>query len=160
LTGHVLMFTILVNISFTIERRKVQLSTRARYGLRALLDIALSADKGPVLLRQIAARQELSRPYLEQLILALQSAGFIRSIRGKKGGFILVRNPSEITLDEVVKALERTVSLVQCVNDAQVCSRSIHCATRKLWARLTDVMHAELKGLTLSDLMEWQDASA
>ena len=152
MTGHVLMFTILVNISFTIERRKVQLSTRARYGLRALLDIALSADKGPVLLRQIAERQELSRPYLEQLILALQSAGFIKSIR--------VRNPSEITLDEVVKALERTVSLVQCVNDAQVCSRSIHCATRKLWARLTDVMHAELKGLTLSDLMEWQDASA
>ena len=160
MTGRVLMFTILVNISFSIERRKVQLSTRARYGLRALLDIALSADNEPVLLRQIAERQELSRPYLEQLTLALQSAGFIRSIRGKKGGFVLVRNPSDITLDEVVNALERTVSLVRCVNDAQVCSRSINCVTRKLWMRLADALHSELKGLTLKDLMEWQNASA
>lgn len=138
----------------------MQLTTRARYGLRTLLDIALCANRGPVLLRQIAERQELSKPYLEQLILALQSAGFIRSIRGKKGGFVLMKDPSEITLDEVVKALERTVSLVECVNDAQVCSRSINCATRKLWVRLADVMQKELKGLTLKDLMEWQEASA
>ena len=138
----------------------MQLTTRARYGLRALLDIALRSDNGPVLLRQIAERQELSKPYLEQLILALQSAGFIRSIRGNKGGFVLMKDPSEITLDEVVKALERTVSLVECVSDSQVCSRSINCATRKLWVRLADVMHKELKGLTLKDLMEWQDASA
>jgi len=134
----------------------MQLSTRTRYGLRALLDIALSADNGPVLLREISLRQDVSKAYLEQLILTLQSAGFIRSIRGKKGGFMLMKSPSEIKLDEVVKALERTVSLVECVNDSQVCSRSIDCATRKLWIRLTDLIQKELGSTTLQDLMEWQ----
>lgn len=137
----------------------MQLSTRTRYGVRALLDIALCADREPVLLREIAERQEVSKGYLEQLILALQSAGFIRSIRGKRGGFVLIKSPSEITLDEVVKALERTVSLVECVNDSQICDRSVNCATRKLWIRLADVMQRELRGLTLKDLMEWQKTS-
>lgn len=137
----------------------MQLSTRTRYGLRALLDIALCADKEPVLLREIAERQEVSKAYLEQLILTLQSAGFIRSTRGKKGGFSLTKSPSEIRLNEVVKALERTVSFGECVNDSQVCTRSFNCATRKLWIRLTDLIQKELGSLTLQDLMEWQKAS-
>jgi len=133
----------------------MQVSTRTRYGLRALLDIAEQGGERPVLLREIADRQEISKPYLEQVILTLQSAGFVRSIRGKKGGFFLSKSPSEIKLNEVVKALERSVSLVECVNDAGVCSRSPNCATRQLWVRLTDLMQTELERLTLEDLMNY-----
>lgn len=134
----------------------MQLSTKTRYGLRALLDIALHADKGPVVLREMEERQGVSKAYLEQLSLLLQSAGFIRSIRGKKGGFVLTRTPSDIRMYEVVKALERTVALVDCVNDPQACPRTDHCATRKLWQLLTDVIHRELEAITLQDLMEWK----
>ena len=134
----------------------MQISTRTRYGLRALLDIAEQGGERPVLLREIADRQEISKAYLEQVILTLQSAGFVRSIRGKKGGFFLTKYPSEIKLNEVVKALERSVSLVECVNDAGVCSRSPNCTTRQLWVRLTDLIHTELERLTLEDLMNHQ----
>jgi len=134
----------------------MQFSTRARYGLRALLDISLHGDEKPVLLKDIQVRQEISKPYLEQILLILQSAGFIRSIRGKKGGFFLARSPSEIKLIEVIKALERTISFVECVSNPQMCLRSDHCATQELWRRLTKILYRELESLTLEDLVRWQ----
>ena len=133
----------------------MQLSTRARYGLRALLDIALHGQRA-VLLQEIAERQGISRSYLEQLLLVLQSAGFIRGIRGRRGGFVLVRPPSEIRLGEVVRALERTLSLAGCVEDPQACPRAGHCTTHYLWQRLTEVLQRELNSLTLEDLLRWQ----
>lgn len=134
----------------------MQLSTRARYGLRALLDIALHDNEKPVLLEDIKVRQQVSKPYLEQLLLVLQSVGLIRSIRGKKGGFVLNRPPAEIKLSEVVKALERTITLVECVNNPLVCRRTDRCATQELWRRLTKVIYQELDALTLNDLIQWQ----
>jgi len=133
----------------------MRLSTRSRYGLRALLDIALHEDERPVMLREIAEREGISKPYLEQLILALQAAGFVRSIRGKKGGFVLAKAPSEIPLIEVIRALERTFSFVDCIDNPQTCPRNVHCVTKKLWHRLKEALERELTGLTLQDLMEW-----
>lgn len=119
------------------------------------MDIALHEDERPVMLREIAEREGISKPYLEQLILALQAAGFVRSIRGKKGGFVLAKAPSEISLIEVIRALERTFSFVDCIDNPQTCPRNVHCVTKKLWHRLKEALERELTGLTLQDLMEW-----
>ncbi len=133
----------------------MKLSTRARYGLRALLDIALHGGKRPVLLSEIALRQGISKSYLEQIILSLQASGFIISIRGKGGGFILAKPPQEISLLEVVRALEGPISLVDCVENPSICPRKESCATTLLWQRLKEALERELEGLTLEDLTSW-----
>ena len=134
----------------------MQLSTRVRYGLRALLDIALNSNNGkPVLLKEISERQNLSRSYVEQLLLTLQASGFIKSIRGKKGGFLLAKPPEEIDLYSVVKTLERTMNLVECTISNN-CPRGGRCATQELWNRLSNVIRKELENTTLKDLMEIQ----
>jgi len=133
----------------------MKLSTRARYGLRALADIALHQNGKPVLLREIAKRQGVSKAYLEQIILTLQAAGFIRSIRGKRGGFLLAKPAEEISLLEVIKALEGPVSLVECVEDPKVCPRKERCPTTRLWERLKEALERELQGLSLKDLLSW-----
>ncbi len=134
----------------------MQLSTRVRYGLRALLDIAMnSRNERPVLLKEISERQNLSRSYVEQLLLTLQASGFIKSIRGKKGGFLLAKPPEEIDLYSVVKTLERTMNLVECTISSN-CPRRGRCATQELWNRLSSIIRKELEGTTLKDLMEIQ----
>jgi len=138
----------------------MQLSTRSRYGLRALVDISLNETDGPVLLRDIAARQNLSRSYTEQLLLALQSAGFVHGIRGKKGGFTLAKAPSEIRLIDVVTVLEGTFCLVDCVDDPEACPRIKGCPTQLLWRRLTTVLRDELAQLTLQDLAGQKEISS
>jgi len=138
----------------------MQLSTKSRYGLRALLDIALHANEGPVLLREIVERQRLSKSYLEQLILLLQSGGFVRSIRGKKGGFVLAKSPSDIRLLDVIGVLERTLCLAECVDNPDLCPRNRDCVTQRLWGRLTDMVRNELASLTLQDLIYWQKGTA
>ncbi len=134
----------------------MQLSTKSEYGLRALLDIALHSNDGLVSLREITWRQDISSSYLEQLMLSLQSAGMVRSIRGRKGGFTLTKPPSEIKVLEVLRSLERTLTLFDCVNNPGICSRQENCATNELWCRLTEAFIRELDAYTLEDLMNWE----
>lgn len=134
----------------------MKLSTRARYGTRALLDVALHHSEGPVLLRDIARRQEISLPYLEHLIAPLIVAGIVRSTRGARGGISLLKPPSEIKLSEVLDSLEGSIALVECLNDPKVCSRSGSCATRDVWGELKKAMNGVLVSLTLQDLVERQ----
>jgi Rrf2 family cysteine metabolism transcriptional repressor len=134
----------------------MRLSTKGRYGLRALLDLALHQDEGLVLLKDIARRQELSLPYLEHLIAPLIAAGVVKSKRGARGGVSLLKPPSEIKLSEVVRLLEGSITPVDCVNNPALCHRSNFCVTRDIWVEMKEAMNQVLDSTTLQDLVERQ----
>lgn len=134
----------------------MKLSTRTRYGTKALLDLALHSGEKPVLLKDIARRQEIPLPYLEHLIAPLIASGIIRSVRGPQGGVWLAKPPQEINLGEVVRLLEGSIAPAECVNDPNSCPRSDLCATRELWGELQEAMHGILESTTLQDLVEQQ----
>jgi len=134
----------------------VKLSTRGRYGTRALLDLAIHREKAPVPLREIARRQGISLHYLEHLIAPLVSAGIIRSTRGARGGVQLVRPPQEIKLSEVVQLLEGLTIPVECLNNPESCPRCDLCATRDIWAEMKRAMDEVLESTTLQDLVDRQ----
>jgi len=134
----------------------MKLSTRARYGTRALLDLALHSGEGAVLLKDIARRQEFSLPYLQHLITPLIAAGIIKSTRGARGGILLLKPPAEIKLSEVLQLLEGSIAPVDCVNNPKTCPRSDLCVTRDIWGELEKVMNAVLESTTLQDLVERQ----
>jgi len=134
----------------------MKLSTRSRYGTRVLLDLALHHDEEPVLLKDIAQRQQISLQYLEHLITPLIAAGIVRSMRGPKGGVSLVRLPEEIKLGEVIQLLEGSFAPAECVNNPKTCSRSDLCATRDIWSELKKAIDDVLESTTLQDLVERQ----
>jgi len=134
----------------------MKLSTRGRYGTRALLDLALHGGKEPVPLKDIARRQQISLLYLEHLITPLVAAGMIRSTRGARGGVQLARPPQEIKLSEVVGLLEGSIAPVDCVNDPKACPRSELCVTRDIWIELKEAMDGVLESKTLHDLVQMQ----
>ena len=134
----------------------MKLSTRARYGTRALLDLALHGSNGLVQLKDIALRQNISLHYLEHLIAPLIGAGIIRSTRGARGGVQLVKHPSEIKLSEVIQLLEGSISPAECVNNPESCPRSDLCIIRDVWSDLKKAMGGVLESTTLQDLVERQ----
>ena len=134
----------------------MKLSTRTRYGTRALLELALHSGKEPVSLKDIARQQQISLPYLEHLIAPLIAGGIIRSTKGPKGGISLARKPGDIKLIEITQLLEGSVAPVECIDNPEVCKRSEFCATRDIWSELKDVMDDFLKATTLQDLAEKQ----
>jgi Rrf2 family cysteine metabolism transcriptional repressor len=134
----------------------MRLSTRGRYGLRTLLDLALHQDEGPVLLKDIARRQEFSLPYLEHLIAPLVGAGLVGSTRGTRGGVWLLKPPAGVKLGEVVQLLEGSIGPVDCVNNPALCHRSAFCVTRDIWVEMKEAMSHVLDSMTLQDLVERQ----
>ena len=134
----------------------MRLSTRGRYGLRTLLDLAIHQDEGLILLKDIARRQEFSLPYLEHLITPLIGAGLVGSTRGARGGVSLLKPPAEIRLSEVVRLLEGSIAPVGCVNDPALCRRSASCVTRDIWVEMNEAMSRVLNSMTLQDLVERQ----
>ena len=134
----------------------MKLSTRGRYGTRILLDLALSDGEGPVPLKDIAQRQQISLPYLEHLIAPLITTGMVRSLRGARGGIWLARLPQEIKLSEVVRVLEGSIDPVDCVNDPGACPRSASCVTRDIWNEVKEAMYEVLESKTLQDLVYMQ----
>jgi len=134
----------------------MKLSTRGRYGTRMLLDLALHREEGPIPLKDIAQREQISLMYLEHLITPLVAAGMIRSTRGARGGVWLARPPQEIKLSEVLGLLEGSIGPVECVNDPKACPRSDFCVTRDIWIELRKAMDGVLEAKTLQDLVEMQ----
>jgi len=134
----------------------MKLSTRGRYGLRALLDLSLHQGEGLVLLKDIAQRQEISLPYLEHLITPLLAGGMISSTRGAQGGISLLKHPKEIKLSEAIQLLEGSLAPVECVNHPEICSRSNICVTRDIWIQMKSAMSQVLDSTTLQDLVERQ----
>jgi len=134
----------------------MKLSTKGRYGTRAMLELALDYKKGPVLLRDIAQRQEISERYLERMMTALVSAGLVRSSRGKHGGFTLARPPGEIRLSQVIQAVEGSIAPASCVDDPKLCDRVDICITRDIWKRLKKSMLETLDSITLENMVVMQ----
>ena len=134
----------------------MKLSTRGRYATRALLDLALHQGEAPVLLKDIAQRQQISLPYLEHLITPLIAGGIVWSTRGARGGISLARPPEQVKLSEVIQLLEGSIAPVECVNNPGVCSRSELCVTRDIWCELKKAMNGILESTTLQDLVERQ----
>ena len=134
----------------------MKLSTRAQYATRALLDLAIHQREEPVLLKDIAQRQQISLRYLEHLITPLIAAGIVLSTRGPRGGVSLAKPPEEIRLNEVVQLLEGSIAPVECVDKPGICPRSELCVTRDVWSELKKAMNGILESTTLQDLVERQ----
>ncbi len=134
----------------------MKLSTRGRYGARFMLDLATNEADGPVLLRELAGRQNLSSKYLEQLVGPLRKAGLVKSKRGVKGGFLLAKPPEQIRLLEIVEAVEGPLVLVHCVLHPEGCPRYARCVTTEVWGEVTQNIRDVLRRITLADLMKRQ----
>ncbi len=132
----------------------MKLSTRGRYGTRALLELALHYGEGPVPLKDIAHSQQISLQYLEHIITPLVAAGIVLSIRGPRGGVSLAKPPEAIRLSGVIQLLEGSIAPVACVSDPKYCSRSDFCVTRDIWGELKKAMDGVLESTTLQDLVE------
>ncbi|MFH1151191.1 MAG: Rrf2 family transcriptional regulator [Actinomycetota bacterium] len=137
-----------------VERCTMKFSTRARYGMRAMLDIALYGDGGLVLLREIAERQDISKRYLEHMMTMLRNGGLVVAERGAGGGYRLARPAERIRLDEIFEALEGDIATVECVRDGSACERAESCVTRVLWTEVSDAIRSVLERRTLADLAE------
>ncbi len=134
----------------------MKLSTRAEYGTRALLDLALHREEGLILLKEIAQRQEISLPYLQHLIAPFIAGGIVRSARGARGGVSLAKPTGEIRLSEVIQLVDGAITPAECVDNPGICSRSASCAPRDIWRELKVAMNGILESITLRDLVERQ----
>ncbi len=132
----------------------MKLSSRSRYGLRAILELAVDYGNGPLQIKTIAKREDISNKYLEQLIAMLKSSGLVRSIRGPKGGYILTRPPNEIKLSHVFTTLEGPIVAVECLEHPEYCPKCTDCVTRQVWAKMQSAMMAVLENMTLQDLVD------
>jgi len=138
----------------------MKLSTRTRYGLRAMVQLAAHEGDRPLGVSAIAAEQELSPKYLHSLMTSLKAAGLVRSVRGTRGGFLLKRDAGEISLDQVVQALEGSISLVDCVEQAGICGRAETCPPRDVWVGLATKLRQYLAEVSLQDLVSRQAKAA
>ena len=139
----------------------MKLSTRGRYGLRAMIDMAQNQDSGPVVARTIAERQGISERYLEQLMVPLKRAGLVKSIRGSQGGYILGGDPEKITAGDIIRVLEGPIAPVECVaeTDPESCRRQEHCITRVLWTQVRNAIALVLDSYSLADLARESQSS-
>jgi Rrf2 family transcriptional regulator, cysteine metabolism repressor len=132
----------------------MKLTTKTRYGVRALLEIARRYGGPPVSLKEIAGRQSLSLKYLERLASNLQRAGLLTSVRGARGGYVLSRHPEQITLREVYEVLEGSGGFVDCTTEPPGCEIAGACVTRDVWARMYEASMQVLESITLADLVQ------
>ena len=132
----------------------MKLSTRTRYGILAVLELGQNYGKGPVQLKKIAARQHISEKYLEQLMMALKSAGIVRSVMGSRGGYVLARSADQVKLSDCFLCLEGPVITAECVEDREQCPRTSECLSRKVWVEVHDAIMSVLESTTLQDLYD------
>lgn len=133
----------------------MMISTRGRYALRLMLDLAEHQDSGHVPLKDVAARQEISKKYLEQIIPVLNRAGMLVTVRGYQGGYRLARRPADYKLGEILRATEGSLAPVACLEEQQnACPRSADCATLPVWTGLNKVVSEYLDGITLQDVLD------
>ncbi|NVL91103.1 MAG: Rrf2 family transcriptional regulator [Desulfobacterales bacterium] len=132
----------------------MKLSTRSRYGTRMVLDMAKHYNEGPIQIGEIAQRVNVSVKYLEQLIIPLKKADYVKSVRGPKGGHMLKKAPNETTIGEIVNVLEGGINLSECVENPDVCDKSKDCLARGIWEGATKAMYDKLNSMTLSEMIE------
>ena len=133
----------------------MNISTRGRYGLRALLEIAVQPDEEPVTIRDISQRQQMSVTYLEQILHKLKKAGIVRSVRGARGGYVLARKGDKITVSQIINALDGPISISYCDSPQlreKSCIGPSACVSRILWKKLETIIESTLSSVTLADL--------
>ena len=134
----------------------MKISTTGRYALRLMVDLAMNADKQPVRVKEISARQEISDKYLEQIISVLTKAGFVRSTRGPQGGYRLAKEPKDYTVGSILRLIEGKLCPVACLEtDENVCERRAGCITLPLWEKLDEAINNIVDNVTLQDLIDW-----
>ncbi len=129
----------------------MKISTKGRYGIRLMLSLALHYDKGTLPLKSIAKEQDISEKYLEQIINPLTKSGLVKSYRGAQGGYILTRAPEDITIGEVLRILEGSLSPVDCV-DHIICPNADTCVSLSIWKKMKDALDEVVDGISLADL--------
>lgn len=133
----------------------MKISTKGRYALRLMLDLALNSNGDYITIKSIAARQEISEKYLEQIISLLHRAGYVKSTRGAQGGYKLAKSPSEYTVGDIIRLTEGSMAPVDCVN-ARECSRSKICVTRDVWKEIHEAICEVVDNITLETLVDKQ----
>jgi len=131
----------------------MKLSTKGRYGVKAMVDLAIHYGKEPVSIKSISERQNISEYYLEQLFSPLRKANLIKSIRGAQGGYILNNNPKDITVAEIMEVLEGPIEISDCLEEG-TCINVDCCATRLLWVRIKDSIDSVMQSTTLQDMLD------
>lgn len=134
----------------------MKLSTKGRYGVAAMYDLALHYGQGPISLKSVAQRQSISEHYLEQLMGTLRKAGYVKSVRGAQGGYTLTKEPYQITVGDIIRIMEGPIAPVDCLLSGRVnndyCDRAGICVTRGVWAKVRDSINSVLDSITLADL--------
>jgi Rrf2 family cysteine metabolism transcriptional repressor len=133
----------------------LKLSTKGRYGVKAMIDLAQHLGEGPTSLKSIAERQGISEHYLEQLVSGLRKAGLVKSVRGAQGGYILGREPANIKIGEIIRVLEGPIAPVDCVSeeDPECCAKAEYCVTRTIWEKIRDSIADVLDSITLENIL-------
>ena len=136
----------------------MKISTKGRYALRLMLDIAAHDSGEPVRIKEIASRQEISAKYLEQIVAILSKAGYVKSIRGPQGGYRLTRKPEEYSLGDILRLTEGSLAPVECLEgETNQCPRAGDCITILFWKKLDKAIREVTEGYTLEDLLTWQN---
>ena len=138
----------------------MKLSTRGRYGIQAMYELAANASEGPMSIKAIAQRQAIPEAYLEQLMPVLKRAGLVTSVRGAQGGYLLSRDSEAISVGEVLRALEDGLNLVDCLSGEDMCLRSCACPSRIVYQKLRDGLNALADSITLKDMLNDYSARA
>lgn len=138
----------------------MKLTTRGRYGVRLMLELALQYGKGPIYMKDIAKEQGISEKYLWKLLKPLNEKGLVHSTRGVKGGFTLAKAPQEISLKDIVHCLEGSLCLVDCVDTPSLCDRSPACIFRDFWREVSMGMNRTLEKTTLATMLKKQKGKA
>jgi Rrf2 family protein len=131
----------------------MRISTKIRYGTRAMLQLAFHYGEGPIDLKEIAKKEDISLKYLEQVIIPLRTAGLIKSTRGSKGGYSLAKPPSKICLSDLIEVLDGPIDLVECLKDPKGCSKSPSCVTRDIWKEASDAIHKVFSAITIAEMV-------
>lgn len=131
----------------------MKLSTRGRYGVKAMVDLAINYGEEPVSIKSISVRQNISESYLEQLFSPLRKANLIKSIRGAQGGYVLSREPKDITVADVMRVVEGPIEVSECIENND-CDNSDCCATRLLWEKLKKSIDEVMESITLQDIVD------
>ncbi|MEW9077832.1 Rrf2 family transcriptional regulator [Terrisporobacter glycolicus] len=132
----------------------MKLSTKGKYGLKAIFELSLHVDEGPMPLNMIASKQKIPEQYLEQIFSTLKKSKLITSVRGAQGGYLLNKAPNEVTVGDVLAILEGPVALSQCIIEEGVCENSNDCSTKLVWEKLKKGIEDVLNSITLQDMVD------
>jgi Rrf2 family protein len=132
----------------------MRLTTKVRYGVRAIFDIAYQSAGLPVAVKDISKRQAIPQRYLEQILHNLKKARIIKSIRGPNGGYVLGRDPAKITVGDIIEAVHEPINPVFCVDDATKCARAAQCVTRQVWKEAGEKLQELFDSKTIGDMCE------